>query len=430
MGYFQPVGSVAGGEEIYDEINDVDGFSWQTYPHANHDSALGNALAKSGITKSSSQLIKKGSATKIETQTLYFCDQDSGYCGFIQFLNSSVLGGFYKSFEMNIKVFNVDKDRTNDSGSDNASEYIDYWKNVKLKKPSVFTPLEVSNQNMRFIFRKQCDPSWDEDTVGKKQRSRNFYQEAEAVPNESRIGTLSVEGQTEELSISLDVNIGKGFKIKPDGRSFFSRVPMRGNPNVDRCIRHVFAPNCTGSGHIVVNSKKIKFHSVPMVLITALQGLKPNSAAKSWNFAAFMSPRRTILCMEFTTPKEYGEQTVTISSDTNKITSSQRIYCGIQDKHKHVKHFGLTLDPKTGVEYPNIVEIPLPKKDGELCPTLLLGPLNLINVYNILQEMPTVLKGIVEKVEGINPYLYQFCQRTEVDDERAISLVETTFISP
>ncbi|CDO96017.1 unnamed protein product [Kluyveromyces dobzhanskii CBS 2104] len=428
MGHFQPVGNVREADTIYEEITEIDGLGWQTYPHANHDSAL----LQSGIFKAGSELIKKGSATKIETQTLYFCDPDTGYCGFIQFLNSNLLGGFYKSFEMNVRVYNLEKshERQECQGQE-GGDYVEYWRNIKLTKPSIFTPLEVSSKEMSFNLQRPIDPDWD-GPAGASHRSRAYHHNAEAKERSraKNIGTLSIEGQTEELQIGLEVEIGNGYKIKPDGRSFFSTVPIKGNPNVDRCIRHVFSPNCTGSGYIVVNSRRINLQSVPMILITAMQGLKPNSAAKCWNFATFISHKRCILCMEFTTPPEYGEQTVTITSDTNKETSKHQVYCGTQHKDSHVKHFGLKLDPKTNVEYPNVIEVPLPMQDGELTSSLLLGPLNLINEYDILQEMPAVLKSIVEKIEGINPHLYQFCQRTDVDDESGISLVETTFISP
>lgn len=387
MGYFQPIGETGQCESIYEEILSIDGFQWETCTSQTKQPKS----SRPGLLKTGSQIIKKGTATKIETQTIYFCDRKTGHCGFIQLMNSTILGGFYKSFSMNIKIFNLNDDKT---------KRLSFWKNFKLDKPSIFTPLEVSNKNIQFQF----------------------------VKHESSdcIGGLIIQGKVENISINLKVVIGKGFLIKPDGRSYYSSTPIDGNPNIDRCIRHVFGPCCTGTGYIEYDSRKIQLANAPVLLISALQGLKPNNAAKTWNFATFLSESRCIVCMEFTTPKEYGEQTVTVSSDTDKTTQTHQIYCGSDLKSKHVKHFGLRLDPITRVEFPSVVEIPLHKNGLS---SLLLGPLNLIYTYDILEEMPAVLKGIVEKIEGINPYLYQFCQETEIDDEKGISLVETTFIS-
>ncbi|BAP70131.1 SVF1-like protein YDR222W [Kluyveromyces marxianus] len=413
MGYFKPVGSVPETEEIYEEICDVKEFGWKTCPKvddAAEDHALGRTLTRVGILEASSMIMKRGTATKIETQSLYFCDSRTGYCGLIQMSNSVVLGGFHKSFELNIKLFNVDK---------GDKQHLEVCRNVKLKKPSIFQPMEVSNKDIRSVL---------------KQKNRDQTQTQNQDHENNCIGYLGVEGQVDDIEIHFEVKIGKGFKVKPDGRSFYSSTPIDGSPNIDRCVRHAFAPNCTGSGYISVGSQRIELLDVPMVIISAMQGLKPNNAAKAWNFAAFLSAKRCILCMEFTTPKEYGEQTVTITSDTDKTASQLRVYCGTAKSHNHVEHANKILDPETNIMYPNVIRIPLPNGDYEQ-----FGPLVLFKRFDVLLEVPAVLRSIVEKVEGVNPQLYQFCQRAGESSASAngnangnasgILLVETIFMT-
>ena len=108
-----------------------------------------------------------------------------------------------------------------------------------------------------------------------------------------RIGTLAIKAlglkshTGKLLTIDLEASLQAGFKIKPDGSSFYLDKNKK-------MMRHVFVPQATCSGSIQISDNNtastLALDKSPGLFIGAIQGLNPSKAARSWNFACFQSP--------------------------------------------------------------------------------------------------------------------------------------------
>lgn len=116
---FAPVREVKSKDD-YIVVNDIKQLEWFVLSHKEE-------LKSNGLFKA----VKKSVETRVETQTLYFTDLQSGKCGFVQMLYSSVVGGVYKGFQLNFKVFRSREDKTED---------IDIWQSFKLEDLESFEP--------------------------------------------------------------------------------------------------------------------------------------------------------------------------------------------------------------------------------------------------------------------------------------------------
>ena len=53
----------------------------------------------------------------------------------------------------------------------------------------------------------------------------------------------------------------------------------------------------------------------------------------------------------------------------------------------------------------------------------------MINRYDVLGELPGVVKSVAQNIAHIKPYIYQYCQESTYKNEKGVSIVESTFIS-
>lgn len=372
---------------------------------------------KATSTSTSTLKLTKKIDSKIETQTLYFTDLESGVSGFIQILYSYVLGGLYKGFQLNFKIFSHKKDVAKD---------FEAWESFKLN-------------DMEFI---KSDSKADEylflSAAGKHSSIKLSQNSNKKTADEFFCGlNINIEIPKNDLIIDLKAYLGNGFMISPDGCSYYLDKSVdyqseslgdinRAGKTSGKYMRHLFMPNGYCDGHIEYSKGddilEINLVKVPIVYIDAVQGLIPNKAARMWNFLSFKSNTYTITLMEYITTEDYGSVTVTMwsISENNKIVT-----IGSQvDNEDIVTYTKVEVDKKTGWEYPTVIKFNFMNGDK-----LKIKNLNLVNRFDILGELPSVIRKAASSIANIKPYLYQFCQETEFKGEKGTSIFESTFIS-
>lgn len=194
-------------------------------------------------------------------------------------------------------------------------------------------------------------------------------------------------------------------------------------------MRHVFVPQATCSGSIQISDNNtastLALDKSPGLFIGAIQGLNPSKAARSWNFACFQSPEMGAVCMEYTTTASYGSTTVTVGGVSRSGVTEAVYASSSPDAQNHVTFLDTALDQQNGLSYPTAISIPL--SGPQSC--LQLGPLRMVNKYDILGELPGIIRKVVQNIAGVNPYLYQYCQEASFSGQEGIVIVESTFIS-
>ncbi|KXN84747.1 Survival factor 1, partial [Leucoagaricus sp. SymC.cos] len=228
--------------------------------------------------------------------------------------------------------------------------------------------------------------------------------------------------------------VGKGPK---GGHSYFGSD--RQNP--EGYVVHRFWPRLVGEGHFVHNGKAVAV-SGPGMFVHAIQGMRPNLVAASWNFGHFQSSAAggvSAIQMEFTTISDYGKRgagsgkvTVNVGSLVvdNKLVAvtAQTKWPGegaaARAVQSQVTHLKPEQDPDTGYGKPNEIlfewKAPslIPGASGDISAQQLveLGtvtkPQGLIEKVDVLAEIPYVLKMAVSYVAGTKPYIYQWFNPT------------------
>lgn len=388
---FAPVREVKSNDD-YTLVNDIKQLEWYVLSHK-------GALKSNGIFKA----VKKSVETRVETQTLYFTDLQSGKCGFVQLLYSSVVGGVYKGFQLNFKVFRSREDQTED---------IDIWQSFKLDDLESFEPLKVVTREVSFEFKS----AQHDDTI---------------------TATLVIkvdipEGKDKSSGVKIDlmVDLFEGFVIKPDGCNYYLEKAV--NPEElkkeddmiqsKKMLRHLFVPSVKCHGSIrYANSKgksvTLDLIDVPGSYIDAVQGLPPQKAARKWNFLCYHGRLNSALCMEFTTGEDQKQTTVTVWCQTKE---GKLETVGSSVNGNSVKFNSTEKDDQTGWSYPKSITFPLQFTENHL---------RLVNRYDVLGEMPAIVKSLVENIASVKPFIYQYCQDSKFESEKGISIIESTFIS-
>ncbi|EDO18142.1 hypothetical protein Kpol_1031p48 [Vanderwaltozyma polyspora DSM 70294] len=385
----------------YATIDDIRPLEW--YVHPDSLQHLDNSTHSSII-----GAIKPNMQSRVETQTLYFTDLKSGRSGFVQLVYSSVINGLYKGFQLNFKIFGSEKKSSKD-----------IWETYKLDNLMSFRPLRVEFDDVLFEFVRSDKKN---ESGGDVIAQLNIKVDIRPKPSEN-------QGR---LKIDLKADLYQGYMINPNGCSYYldkavssvSQVEKGGDQDISsKMLRHLFIPRGRCSGTISYtdskgeNDIKLTLSDVPISYIDAVQGLLPNKAAKSWNFLCYQSENYSILCMEYTTTEEYGNDTVTIYSITNKEKITKLISCVNKCKVVYDK----TIEDKdNGWSYPTSIAFPMDFSEPEL---------NLVNRYDIMEELPLIVKKIAQNIANVKPYIYQYCQKSSFENEEGISIIESTFIS-
>lgn len=212
----------------------------------------------------------------------------------------------------------------------------------------------------------------------------------------------------------------------------------------DGYVVHRFWPLTRAVGHIVHKGRAITIDGTGM-LVHAIQGMRPNLVASRWNFTHFQSPAHggvTAIMMEFTTTREFGVAgkdkgnvvvnigSVVVGGKLATVTGETRLP-GQPDSEEGVvtsraRHLAPVKDKDTGYIAPSSIEyiwkgpslLPGPKDvSAKLVidvgpPT---APNGLIQKVDVLSEIPGPVKGVVNYVTGVKPYIYQArCVHTDI----------------
>jgi len=245
---------------------------------------------------------------------------------------------------------------------------------------------------------------------------------------------------TDGVNISLQVRRpggAPGFKIgkgTDGGYSYFGTDAAQ----PEGYVVHRFWPLTRTSGNITVNGKPLAVEG-PGMFVHAIQGMRPNVVASRWNFAHFQSTAHggvSAVQMEFTTTNAYGRKgagsgyvsvnvgglviggkLAAVTAETKWPGEEQPEEAVLVSRAQHVKGVN---DPDTG--YPQPTQLAyrwaapsiIPDAPGSVNGTLIMDvgspsePKGLIEKVDILAEIPTVVKAVVNYVAGTKPYIYQW----------------------
>jgi hypothetical protein len=242
-----------------------------------------------------------------------------------------------------------------------------------------------------------------------------------------------------DLQVSLEVTRPKlipGYKIgggEKGGFSYFGPDPL----NPEGYVVHRIWPRFYATGHIIQNGQATPIQGSGM-FVHAIQGMRPNLVASSWNFALFQSPQLggvSAIQMEFKTLDTYGrkgsseggvyvnigslvigDKLATVTAETRWRDEEPSPDALVKSRASHLK---TQLDPDTGYESPGemLFEWAGPSLIGESpgkYEAKILGelgnneqPNGLIEKVDVLAEIPRVIKMAVNYVAGTKPFVYQ-----------------------
>ena len=264
-----------------------------------------------------------------------------------------------------------------------------------------------------------------------------------ATPNDLRYAesyTISANVDN-DLQIALVVSRPAtiaGFKLGSGSKGGFSYFGTD-EANPEGYVVHRFWPRTHCTGHIIHEGRAIETNGTGM-FVHAIQGMRPNLIAASWNFADFQSDElggTSAIQMEFKTIDAYGRKgagsggvvvnigSIVIGEKLVAVTGETRWPDEAPLEETTVKsrteHLAATIDPETGYEQPG--EIKYTWRGGSIVAsapgtvdanlTVALGtpaqPRGLIEKVDVLAEIPYVIKAFVNYVAGTKPYVYQVC---------------------
>ncbi|KAF8656180.1 hypothetical protein AX16_002621 [Volvariella volvacea WC 439] len=244
-----------------------------------------------------------------------------------------------------------------------------------------------------------------------------------------------------DLQFSVDIarpasipgfKVGKG---EQGGYSYFGADTKK----ADGYVIHRFWPRFDASGHVIANGKADAFKGVGM-FVHAIQGMRPNLVAQSWNFVHFQSPQHggvSAIQMEYKTLNTYGPKgtnnidgtivnvgSLVIGGKLASVTA-ETIWPGetpSADAPRLCRAFHLKpeFDPDTTYQTPTEVAFRwagpsvVPDAPGTVTGSLNIDlgtvqkPRGLIEKVDVLAEIPYVIKMAVNYVAGTKPYIYQW----------------------
>lgn len=244
----------------------------------------------------------------------------------------------------------------------------------------------------------------------------------------------------DDLKLSFQVNRPAsipGFKVgggPKGGYSYFG--PDVENP--EGYVIHRFWPRNMVTGHIIQNGKAEEFKGTGM-FVHAIQGMRPNLVAASWNFAHFQSNELdgvSAIQMEFTTIDAYGKKgagtgfakvnigSLVVGGKLATVTAETR-WPGESEEHSVVSkatHGNRVLDSDTGYKAPSELiyewvgpSIVSDSKGTNVEAKLVIdvGPPSaykgLVEKVDVLAEIPSFVKAVIAFAAGTKPYIYQVC---------------------
>jgi Svf1-like C-terminal lipocalin-like domain/Svf1-like N-terminal lipocalin domain len=280
------------------------------------------------------------------------------------------------------------------------------------------------------------------------------HQSTSSDPTHSENYTITAKVSS-ELSISLNVsrpNSVSGFKVgnaPTGGFTYFGTNKEK----PDGYVVHRFWPRTKGVGRLIFGSggsaqgggSRIEEISGVGMMVHAIQGMRPNLIARSWNFCWFTGKLPASdehntaadtgvsgIMMEFITTESYGRKqggdggtavnvgcvnignTVVVTAETQWADAGGAINTPVISR---ATHYDAIMDRETGYAQPQKLAFswlgPVPGTPAEVVKASLSMDVGfgetsngLIEKVDVLSEIPAVLKTIVNAM-GTKPYIYQ-----------------------
>ncbi|KAJ7756457.1 survival factor 1 [Mycena maculata] len=340
-----------------------------------------------------------------ETQVFYTMGEDGTFLNF-QLIHSAV-GVWYPTIQCTCKVYNPKTKEIT-------------WKSINVTN-FVTPPPGLDKRSSKA----------DEFSVTFKSSPDSEFPESYTIR-----GNLSAD-----LQVSLEVSRPKlvpGYKIgkgEKGGYSYFG--PDLSKP--DGYVIHRFWPRYYATGHIIRNGAAQAIQG-PGMFIHAIQGMRPNLVASTWNFANFQSPQLngvSAVQMEFRTLANYGrkgsnnpggvivnigslvvgDKLVAVTAETHWPDEESSVDAATKSRATFLK---TQSDPDTGYTVPGEIAFEwlgssvLPGSPGTYAARLQIdvgdkdAPKGLVEKVDILAEIPRVIKLAVNYVAGTKPFIYQW----------------------
>ncbi|KAJ7707702.1 oxidative stress survival Svf1-like protein [Mycena rosella] len=266
---------------------------------------------------------------------------------------------------------------------------------------------------------KVYDPKSKDKTWRRSSKADEFSVTHKSAPDSEYPESYTIRANlSTDLQISLEVSRPKlipGFKIgqgEKGGYSYFGPDPLKPE-----------AISIQGPG----------------MFIHAIQGMRPNLVASSWNFANFQSPQQggvSAIQMEFKTLENYGRKGSTsggvvvsigslvvgdklaaVTAETHWPDEESSPDAAIKSRAVHLKPYS---DTETGYQAPSELAFEwaapslLAESPGAYAAKVQVDvgdnehPKGLVEKVDVLAEIPRVIKLAVNYVAGTKPYIYQW----------------------
>jgi len=339
-----------------------------------------------------------------ETQVFYTIGEDGTFL-ILQVIHSAV-GLWYPTIQFVCKIYNP-----------NTKEIT--WKSLNVS--NFVTP----------------PPGLDK----RSSKADEFSVTYKAAPNSDYPESYNIRANlSADLQVSLEVSRPKhvpGWKLgagEKGGYSYFGTD--RSKP--EGYVIHRFWPRYYATGHIIRNGAAESIQGAGM-FAHAIQGMRPDLVAASWNFAHFQSTQHggvSALQMEFKTIENYGrkgsgsggaivnvgslvvgDKLVSVTAENRWPDEEPSADAAMKSRAFHLKS---QLDPETGYQAPGELTYEwagmslLPESPGTYAATLHVDvgnhehPNGLVEKVDVLAEIPRVFKLAVNYVAGTKPYVYQW----------------------
>lgn len=202
-------------------------------------------------------------------------------------------------------------------------------------------------------------------------------------------------------------------------------------------VVHRFWPRFQSSG-IIINRGQSTAFSGPGMFVHAIQGMRPNLVASSWNFAHFQSEEHggvSAIQMELTTIDTYGKRgagsgkvvvnvgSLVVGGKLVAVTAETKWpgepVSGKPSVLSRAVHHDKSLDDFTGYSVPSTISFHwagpsvVPGAEGSLSADLSIRvgkpgeEIGLIEKVDVMAEIPAFVKAVVSYVAGAKPYIYQ-----------------------
>ncbi|CCH62459.1 hypothetical protein TBLA_0H01720 [Henningerozyma blattae CBS 6284] len=420
--------------------------------------------------------------TNVETTTFYFSNLNTGIIGFAQIIHSNIISLFTQA-QFTFRIFDS-----------NNPEKLNVWTSTKLenfeiKGTDFFADnlsLELNKELNQYHFisnvnkRSKIDIYFDQVVKGCKLGEDPFTYYGDNIeepwgsmrhifwPRNKVTGTIQLkrpisleekivtdlkdkvedeaEERVEEVSDDDDDESNEGDEQSNATNSVEQQENASGVVSYDDADESEYDSECDEE---ILEDMTIDFtkeENCYGLFVMAMQGMKPNHAAKAWNFVNFHSKEHSVMVMEFITPKSYGctKVSVGVISNNEKVLA-MTIDNDFQHLDQKVDEIGWNVPHKLKIKLSGISS-ELPDKQiaaddilskDRVSSTVDVDLKTLVERVDVMAEIPQFVKNIVSGIAGTKPYIYQYADRDnftlQVNDEKTfekgIGWTEVTFIS-